>query len=62
MENILSGEDYREDIMDRMSSGAVYRRDIEWRTLHGGNYMDYIRRRMPCKVCCKEDVAQKILQ
>jgi len=23
MENISSGEDYREDIMDRMSSGAV---------------------------------------
>jgi hypothetical protein len=29
MENISSGEDYRKDIMDRMSSGAVYRRDIE---------------------------------
>jgi len=61
MENISSGEDYREDIMDPMSSGAVYRRDIEWRTLHRGHYMDDIRR-MPCKVRCKEDIAQKTLQ
>ena len=56
MENISSGEDYREAIMDRMSSGAVYRRDIEWRTLHRGHYIDDIRR-MPCKVRCKEDIA-----